>query len=158
MRCLSCRYISIVQSTGQVYIDVFKQGIWSSILNEWCSRPGVPGHVVTNKTSALPLCQSCGLIPDIHLPNYYETEWINLLDVESVCMYVVIITLLVLPGSLGWYFLNLHHGSSGTGNSDTQMQLWPMMTSMWRYVRTPTKWSKTHSPWPILHPYNLLII
>ncbi len=44
----------------------------------------IPGHVVTNdKTSSPPLCRSCGLIPDMHLPNYYETGWINLLDVES---------------------------------------------------------------------------
>ncbi len=44
----------------------------------------VPGHVVTNdETSSPPLCRSCGLIPDMHLPNSYETRWINLLDVES---------------------------------------------------------------------------
>ncbi len=44
----------------------------------------VPGHLVTNdKTSSPPLCWICGLIPNMHLPNYYETGWINLLDVES---------------------------------------------------------------------------
>ncbi len=48
---------------------------------EWVN---VPGHVVTNdKTSSSPLCWSCDLIPNMHLPNYYETGWINLLDVES---------------------------------------------------------------------------
>ncbi len=100
----------------------------------------IPGHMVTNETYSSPLCRSCGLIPDMHLPNYYETEWINLLDVESICMYVVIITLLVLPGGLGWAFLNLHRCSPGTGNSDTQRQEWSC-------VRMPTKWSYTHSPW-----------
>ncbi len=48
---------------------------------EW---DNVPGHVVTNdETSSPPLCWSCSLIPNMHLPNYYETGWINLLDVES---------------------------------------------------------------------------
>ncbi len=47
-------------------------------------RVKFPGHVVTNdETSSPPLCRSCSLIPDMHLPNYYETWWINLLDVES---------------------------------------------------------------------------
>ncbi len=48
---------------------------------EWLN---IPGHVVTNaETSSPPLCRTCGLIPNMHLPNYYETGWINLLDVES---------------------------------------------------------------------------
>ncbi len=48
---------------------------------EWVN---VPGHMVTNEeTSSPPLCCSCGLIPNMYLPNYYETGWINLLDVES---------------------------------------------------------------------------
>ncbi len=48
---------------------------------EWVN---VPGHVVTNdEPSSPPLCWSCGLIPNMHLPNYYETGWINLLDIES---------------------------------------------------------------------------
>ncbi len=48
---------------------------------EWVN---VPGHVVTNdETSSPPLCWSCSLIPNMHLPNYYETGWINLVDVES---------------------------------------------------------------------------
>ncbi len=48
---------------------------------EWVN---FPGHVITNdETSSPPLCWSCGLIPNMHLPNYYETGWINLLDVES---------------------------------------------------------------------------
>ncbi len=38
---------------------------------EWVN---VPGHVVTNdETSSPPLCWSCGLISNMHLPNYYET-------------------------------------------------------------------------------------
>ncbi len=32
---------------------------------------------------ALPLCRSCGLIPDMHLTNYYETEWVHLLDIRN---------------------------------------------------------------------------
>ncbi len=48
---------------------------------EWVN---VPGHVVTNdETSSPPLCRSCSLIPNMHLTNYYETEWINLLDVRN---------------------------------------------------------------------------
>ncbi len=48
---------------------------------EWINAPG---HVVTNdETSSPPLCQSCSLIHDMHLPNFYETGWINLLHVES---------------------------------------------------------------------------
>ncbi len=48
---------------------------------EWVN---VPGHVVTNdETSSTPLCWSCCLIPNMHLSNYYETGWINLLDIES---------------------------------------------------------------------------
>ncbi len=48
---------------------------------EWVN---IPGHMVTNdETSSPPLCRSCGLIPDMHLPNYYETGWINLLNFES---------------------------------------------------------------------------
>ncbi len=48
---------------------------------EWVN---VPGHVVTNdETSSPPLCWSCSLLPNMHLPNYYETGWINLLNVES---------------------------------------------------------------------------
>ncbi len=44
----------------------------------------IPGHVVTNdETSSLPLCWSFVLIPTMHLPNYHEIRWINLLDVES---------------------------------------------------------------------------
>ncbi len=35
------------------------------------------------QTSSPPLCRSCGLIPDMHLTNYYETEWISLLDVRN---------------------------------------------------------------------------
>ncbi len=48
---------------------------------EWVD---IPGHVVTNETSSPPLCRSCGLIPDMYIPNYYKTEWINVLDVESL--------------------------------------------------------------------------
>ncbi len=41
---------------------------------EWVN---IPGHVVTNdEISSLPLCWSWGLIPNMHLPNYYETGWI----------------------------------------------------------------------------------
>ncbi len=48
---------------------------------EWVN---VPGHVDTNdETSSPPLCWSCSLISNMHLPNYYETGWINLLDIES---------------------------------------------------------------------------
>ncbi len=48
---------------------------------EWVN---FPGHLITNyETSSPPLCWSCGLIPDMHLPNYYDTVWINVLDVES---------------------------------------------------------------------------
>ncbi len=51
------------------------------LLFEWVN---VPGQVVTNDAASSPsLCWSCGLIPNMHLPNYYETGWINLLDVES---------------------------------------------------------------------------
>ncbi len=59
---------------------VFIPGIRFSILNEltfqvtWLQMMRHPLHL---------LCRSCGLIPDMHLPNYYETGWINLLDVES---------------------------------------------------------------------------
>ncbi len=86
---------------------------------EWVS---VPGHMVTNdKTSSPPLCWNCGLIPDMHLPNYYETGWINLLDVESsptkywpVSIYQVGITslcyvyqkivILMIPHTNFWWF------------------------------------------------------
>ncbi len=48
---------------------------------EWVN---VPGHVVTNDNTSSPLlCWSCGLIRNMHLTNYYETGWKNLLDVES---------------------------------------------------------------------------
>ncbi len=86
---------------------------------EWVN---VPGHMVTNdKTSSPPLCWSCGLIPNMHLPNYYETGWINLLDVESspskywpVSIYQVGITslcyvyqkivILMIPHTNFWWF------------------------------------------------------
>ncbi len=39
--------------------------------------------MVTNgDTSSPPLCWSCCLITNMHLPNYYKTGWINLLDVQ----------------------------------------------------------------------------
>ncbi len=48
---------------------------------EWVN---VPGHVVTNDETSSPLLfWSCSLISNMHLTNYYETGWINLLDVES---------------------------------------------------------------------------
>ncbi len=39
-----------------------------------------PGHVITNETSFPPLCWSCGLIPDIHLPNYVHILYHTLED------------------------------------------------------------------------------
>ncbi len=86
---------------------------------EWVN---VPGQVVTNdETSSPPLCWSCGLIPKMHLPNYYETGWINLLgveyspskywpmstyqvDVTSVCYVYQKIVFLMIPHTNLWWF------------------------------------------------------
>ncbi len=78
----------------------------------------VPGHVVTNKTSSPPLSRSCGLIPDMHLTNYYETEWINLFEigencgtrpfyqvgVTSACYIYQKIVILMIPHTNFWWF------------------------------------------------------
>ncbi len=86
---------------------------------EWVN---IPGHMVTNdETFSPPLWWSCGLIPNMHLPNYYETGWINLLDVESspskywpmsiyqvgvtsVCyVYQKIVLLMILHTNFWWF-------------------------------------------------------
>ncbi len=86
---------------------------------EWVN---VPGHVVINdKPSSPPLCWSCGLIINMHIPNFYETGWINLLDVESspskfwpvsiyqVCItsvcyvYQKIVILMILHTNFWWF-------------------------------------------------------
>ncbi len=92
----------------------------ASILHfEWVN---VPGHVVTNdETSSPPLCWSYDLIPNMHLPNYYKTGWINLLDVEpspskywpvsiyqvgitSVCYLYQKIVILIIQNTNFWWF------------------------------------------------------
>ncbi len=55
---------------------VFRQGIRFSILNELMFQ-------VMWLQMRHPLHLYCSLIPDMHLPNYYETQWINLPHVES---------------------------------------------------------------------------
>ncbi len=55
---------------------VFIPGIRFSILNKLTFQ-------VTWLQTRHPLHRSCDLIPEMHLTNYYKTEWINLLDVRN---------------------------------------------------------------------------
>ncbi len=101
---------------------VFKQGIWSSILNEWHSRSrGYKRDILSTFMSELRL-----------------NSWHSLTKLlqNRVNKHIR-------------YILNLHYRSLRTRNSDTQRQEWAVMTSAWTCVKMSTKWSHTHCPWPI---------
>ncbi len=119
----------------------------------------------SSQASSSPLCWSCGLIPNMHLPNYYETGWINLLDVESsaskywpvsiyqvgitsVCYIYQKIVILMIPHTNFWWFrtrilkcLMIQHTNITYTHDDFHFKL-----------------NTFHSIWPILHPQTLLII
>ncbi len=62
-------------------------------------------------------------------------------------MYIVITTLLILPGGLGQAFLNLHHSCSpGTRNMDTLRQELPVMTTQ---CVTSCKDANKMKPYPL---------
>ncbi len=102
---------------------VFILGIRFSILNEltfqvtWLQMTRHPLHLYVG----VRVCWSCSLIPNMHLPNYYETGWINLLDVESspskywpvsiyqvgvtsVCYVYQKLVILMIPHTNFWWF------------------------------------------------------
>ncbi len=104
---------------------------------EWVNAPG---HVVTNdETSSPPLCWSCGLIPNMHLPNYYETGWINLLDVESSPSKYWPVSIYQVGGtSVCYVYQKLFWWFRIQNFDDSAHEFWNVWWFLTRILHTPT--------------------